>query len=73
MAVFTDLEKDRLERYLKNKFGAPQLQIKSREKASDSVEVLLAGEFLGVIYKDQEDGDTSYDLNMAILEMDLPE
>ena len=71
--MFKDAEIDRIERYLKHKFGNPQIQVKSRSKATDSVEVLLAGEFLGVIYKDQDEGEISYDLNMAILEMDLPE
>jgi hypothetical protein len=34
--------------------------------------VMLDGEFIGVIYRDEDDGDISYDFNMAILEMDLP-
>jgi hypothetical protein len=37
------------------------------------VEVQVAGEFIGVIFKDDEDGEISYAFNMAILEMDLPE
>lgn len=73
MSVFSNTEIDQLERYLKHKFGNPQLQVKPRQKANDSVEVLVAGEFLGVIYKDQDEGETSYDLNMAILDIDLPE
>lgn len=71
--MFTENEIDQLERYLKHKFGNPQLQVKARAKANDSVEVLLAGEFLGVIYKDIDEGETSYDLNMAILDIDLPD
>jgi hypothetical protein len=35
--------------------------------------VHVNGEFIGVIFKDEEDGETSYAFNMAILEMDLPE
>ena len=35
------------------------------------MEVLLNGEFIGTIYKDEEDGETSYDFNMAILQMDM--
>ena len=71
--MFSEKEIDQLERYLKHKFGAPQLQVRARAKANDSVEVLIAGEFLGIIYKDRDEGEVSYDLNMAILEMDLPE
>jgi hypothetical protein len=44
-----------------------------RPKQADSVEVHVNGEFIGVIFKDEEDGETSYAFNMAILEMDLPE
>jgi Protein of unknown function (DUF3126) len=31
----------------------------------------LGEEFLGVIYRDEEDGELSYNFSMAILEMDL--
>jgi len=37
----------------------------------DSVEVLIDGEFLGVLYKNEDEGEVSYDLNMSILPMDL--
>jgi len=30
-------------------------------------------EFLGVIFRDEEDGDLCYQFNMAILDEDLPE
>ena len=39
----------------------------------DSIEILLNGEFLGLVYKTVEDGETSYDFNMSILDIDLPE
>lgn len=71
--MFKDTEILRLENYLRHKLGNAQIQLKARAKTGDSVEILLAGEFLGVIYKDQEDGEISYDLNMAILESDLPD
>jgi len=44
-----------------------------RPKQQDSVEVHINGEFIGVLFKDEEDGEVSYAFNMAILEMDLPE
>lgn len=71
--MFSDQEVDKIERYLQHKFSNPQIQVKKRSKANDSVEVLLAGEFLGIIYKDTDEGEVSYDLNMAILDIDLPE
>ena len=33
----------------------------------------MSDEFIGVLYKDDEDGDVSYDFNMSILEFDLPD
>ena len=41
-------------------------------QSDGSVEVYLGEEFIGVIYKDEEEGDISYDFNMSILEIDLP-
>jgi len=35
--------------------------------------VQVNGEFVGVLFRDEEDGEISYAFNMAILEMDLPE
>ena len=63
----------RLEKYLRNLFRLDTITIVERPKQPDSVEVHIAGEFVGVLFKDEEDGEISYAFNMAILEMDLPE
>lgn len=68
-----DLEMARVQRYLREKFGNNKITLRDRTQADGSVEVSLDDEFIGVIYRDDEDGDVSYDLNMAILEIDLPE
>ncbi len=39
--------------------------------ASDSCELYLGEEFLGVIFRDDEDGELSYNFSMAILDIDL--
>ena len=44
-----------LQNYLEEKFGTSGFALKMRERANDSVEVLLNGEFIAVIYKDEED------------------
>jgi hypothetical protein len=62
----------RLEKYLRNLFRLDTITIVDRPQA-DSVEVHVAGEFIGLVYKNEEEGEISYDLNMSILEMDLPE
>ncbi|MBU0800051.1 MAG: DUF3126 family protein [Alphaproteobacteria bacterium] len=69
---FTTQESDKLQNYLQTKFGNKGLTLRARSQTTDSVEVLLNGEFIGVLYKDEDEGETSYDFNMAILEMDLP-
>lgn len=67
----TSQESAKLQTYLQKIFGNKGLSLRSRDRAGDSVEVLLNGEFIGTIYKDEEDGETSYDFNMAILQMDM--
>ncbi len=66
-------EVSRLQTYLQNKFKHDGIALKIRDKVDDSVEVILNGEFIGVIYKDEEESETSYDFNMAILDIDLPQ
>ena len=63
----------RLEKYLRNLFRLDTITIHERPKQQDSVEVHVAGEFIGVIFRDDEDGEVSYAFQMAILEIDLPE
>lgn len=62
----------RLQTYLQSKFGNPKLTLSVRKEDKNSLEVMLAGEFIGTIYRDEDEGDVSYDFNMAILDMDLP-
>ena len=61
-----------VEKYLRNLFRLDTISLVERPKQPDSVEVLVNGEFIGVVFKDEEDGEVSYAFNMAILEMDLP-
>jgi hypothetical protein len=68
----TRTEMWRLEKYLRSLFRLDTITLMERPQA-DSVEVHIGGEFIGLIYRDEEDGDLSYDFNMSILEMDLPE
>ncbi len=69
---FTAEELPRLQKYLQERFGHNGFALKMREKVGDSVEVLINGEFIGVIYKDTEEGEVSYNFSMAILDIDLP-
>ncbi len=63
----------RIQAYLRSKFGNEGLAVRPRAQTHDSIEVILNGEFIGVVYKDEDEGEVSYDFNMAILDIDLPE
>lgn len=63
----------RIQKYLREKFDNNRLTLSRRGDATDSAEVLLGEEFLGVVYRDEDEGEISYPFHMSILEMDLPE
>lgn len=69
----TPQEIARLQGYLRDKFNRPDLSVRGRANKDDSAEVYFGDEFVGVLFRDDEEGDVSYDFNMAILEIDLPE
>ena len=60
----------KLEAHLKRTFGNPHIAVKARPKHKDSAEVEVKGEFIGVVFQD-EDEDGSYMFEMAILAEDL--
>ncbi|MGH1404870.1 MAG: DUF3126 family protein [Alphaproteobacteria bacterium] len=68
---FTPEEMSQLKAYIERTFKCSGLTVKKREKTEDSIEVMMDGEFIGVIYKIIDEGETSFDFNMAILDIDL--
>lgn len=62
----------RIQKYLNSKFDSTKFTLKNSQSADDSMEVYLGDEFIGVMYRDEDEGEVSYAFNMAILEMDLP-
>lgn len=63
----------KLERYLKKVFRLPVLEVKQRPRKEDSAEVFVDDEFIGVIFRDEDEGETAYQFQMAILDYDLKE
>jgi hypothetical protein len=63
----------KLERYLKKVFRLPVLEVKQRPRKEDSAEVFVGDEFIGVIFRDEDEGETAYQFQMAILDYDLKE
>ena len=63
----------KLERYLKKVFRLPVIEVKQRPRKEDSAEVFVGDEFIGIIFRDDEEGETAYQFQMAILDYDLKE
>ena len=61
----------KLERYLRRTFANHSLRVVARPKKTDSAEVYVGEEFIGVLFVDDEDEDRSFNFSMAILESDL--
>jgi hypothetical protein len=66
-------EINKLTAFLRRKFKLPTITVRRRPQKDDSAEVYIGDEFIAVIYRDDEDGDLSYNFQMAILDFDLEE
>ena len=64
----TDMK--RIEAHLKKTFNSTGIIVKPRPKVTDSAEVYVGDEFIGVVF-DDEDEDGSFMFEMAILAEDL--
>ncbi len=67
----TPEEIKKLTAYLRKVFETPSLEVRARPKKTDSCELYKNDEFLAVIYLDEDEGERSYNLSMAILDIDL--
>jgi hypothetical protein len=64
-------ELKKLTRFFRTKFQLSTIEVRKRMQKNDSAEVYIGDEFIGVIFRDEEDGELSYNFSMAILEIDL--
>jgi len=64
------VERQTIESYLRLLFDNEKFKVVPRVKKTDSVELNLGGEFLGVVSADNAKGE-SFTLQMAILDYDL--
>jgi hypothetical protein len=67
----TSEELIKLTNYLRKTFQNTRIMVKKRPQKADSAEVYLGEEFIGVIFRDEEEGELSYNFQMAILDYDL--
>jgi hypothetical protein len=61
----------KLEKFFQRRFNLPSMTVRQRPQKADSAEVYIGDEFVGVVFRDDEDGDLSYNFTMAILDIDL--
>jgi hypothetical protein len=64
-------EIQKLQEFFRKRFNTPTIEVKARPQKADSAELYIGDEFVGVIFRDDEDGDLSYNFTMAILDIDL--
>lgn len=64
-------EINQLQVFLRRRFNDEALTVRARPNKEDSAEVYIGEEFVGVLSRDDEDEDLSYDFHMAILDVDL--
>lgn len=70
--LLTREETAKIEKYLRGLFRLDTISLHSRAQKDDSVEVHVGDEFIGLIFKDEEEGELSYHFTMTILDFDLP-
>ena len=63
----------RLERYLRKLFRTDAVRVVMHQKKTDMAELFIGEEFIAPLYREEEDGEVSYQLQMAILDIDLDE
>ncbi len=71
MPVITKTESDKIEMFLRKTFGTARINLKPRSNIKDSMEVYVDKDFIGTISKDEDDGETSFNFTMVVLDIDL--
>jgi hypothetical protein len=61
----------KIEGFMRRTFANASIRVVARPRKTDSAEVFVGEEFLGVIFVDDEEGDRSFNFQMAILSEDL--
>lgn len=69
--LFTDDEMKKIQTYLQQLFWNPQITLQQGTGSDAPAEVFIGKEFIGVVYKNNDDGEISYDWNMSILPEDI--
>ncbi|MFP6747152.1 MAG: DUF3126 family protein [Alphaproteobacteria bacterium] len=62
----------RVQSYLRRTLSNERIAVTPPIRPGAPVEVSVAGEFIGVLYRDEDEDEVSFSLNISILEEDLP-
>lgn len=72
MEKMTPNEIARVQDYLRRTFANNHITIDPPTKQGRPIEVRVGDEFIGVLHRDDDEGEISWSLHMTILEEDLP-
>lgn len=61
----------KVQSYLRRTFATDRIAIHPPGKPNAPIEVYAGDEFIGVLHRDEEDGEVSYDLHISVLQEDL--
>lgn len=61
----------KVETYLKNKFANENIRLVASKSDTDMAEVYIGNEFIGTLYRDEDEDEVSFDFNMSIIDIDL--
>lgn len=68
----TPSEIARVQAYLRRTLSNERIRIAPPAKPGAPIEVWVGDDFLGVVHRDEDEGEVSYSLQISILEEDLP-
>lgn len=66
-----NLEQEKLANYLKGLFHNDKMKLKNIPNKSEALELYKDEEFIGLVYKEEDEGETSYNLTISILNIDI--
>jgi len=63
----------RVQKYLRKLFRTNELKVIPHARKKDMAEVFIGEEYIAPLYREEEDGEVSYQLQVVILDVDLDE
>jgi len=57
--------------HLRKTFGNDKIRVQPPKKPDHPIEVYVLDEFIGVLHRDEDEGEVSFDLNISIIAEDL--